>query len=86
MDENPTSHDRISFVDLSSLDVQAVERRNSDLQLQFHGGGLLTVPFHFASPYTRIDAFHFADGISWGDQELRQRLQPPVLPTPLTTL
>jgi Ca2+-binding RTX toxin-like protein len=86
MDENPTSHDRISFAELSSLDLRAVERRNSDLQFQFHGGGQLTVPFHFASPYTRIDAFHFADGVSWGDQELRQRLQTPVLPAPLTTI
>ncbi len=84
IDENPAGHDRISFADLNSLDLRAVERRHFDLQLQFHSGAQLTVPFHFASPYNRIDAIHFADGVSWGDQELRQRLQSPLLPAPLT--
>jgi Ca2+-binding RTX toxin-like protein len=85
LDTNPTNNDRVSFDDLSSSDVLAVERRNSDLLLHFNGGSQLTVVMHFIPPLSRVESFQFADGITWTDQDLLQRQQtlPFLAPTSL---
>ena len=85
LDTNPTNNDRVSFDDLSSSDVLAVERRNSDLLLHCNGGSQLTVVMHFIPPLSRVESFQFADGITWTDQDLLQRQQtlPFLAPTSL---
>lgn len=73
-DPSPGKWDTVLFSEATAGDVVAVERLGNQLTLRFRSGTLLVVHGQFTSPAFRVDAFRFADGLTWGDAELRQRL------------
>ena len=71
---NDPNADVVEFSDLSSVEVCGVDRLANDLILRFGpSGDQLRVAGYFWYPSLRIEAFRFADGVLWGDAELRDR-------------
>ena len=69
------NHDRLEFESLRSSDLLRVENQNASLSLQFQGGGQVFIPNYFSSSFSAVESFHFADGVSWGQAALQQRVQ-----------
>ena len=71
-DSTPGNVDAVQFVDLTSTDLSAIERRGDNLVLKFAGSGdQLTVSGYFASAANRIEQFNFSDGITLTDTVIK---------------
>jgi Ca2+-binding RTX toxin-like protein len=74
VDDASGNRDVVLFTNVRPSDVHLVERHGSQLYLHYGTGDRLWVDHYFASEIYRIEAFRFADGTSWGDVDLRDRV------------
>jgi Ca2+-binding RTX toxin-like protein len=63
--------DVVQFADVTSIDIQSVQRLGGDLIFSYGTSGQLTVSDYFSSPDSRIEQFSFADGMSWDDASIK---------------
>ncbi|KEF42017.1 MAG: hypothetical protein ER33_08460 [Cyanobium sp. CACIAM 14] len=70
VDGRAGNRDVVLFTDVMASEVQQVERHWNHLYLYYGSGDRLQVENYFASEVYRIEAFQFADGTVWGDQQV----------------
>jgi hypothetical protein len=73
-DSTPGNVDEVRFLDVSSTDVQGVQRVGNSLLMSYGSSDQVTVQYYFTSAAYRIEQFRFDDGVMWGLAELEQRM------------
>ncbi|MGB4347843.1 MAG: calcium-binding protein [Burkholderiaceae bacterium] len=66
--------DIVTFLDVDSNELTALQRIGDDLVLRYTSNDQLTISKYFDSAYYRIEQFAFADGVKWDDALIKTRV------------